>query len=245
MALATISAGRLTRVVTLKEPTFADDVAGQPVITYADSTTITPAARRARVRMLTGRELEESDSVVSQTDFEVTFRHIPDSMPARQTLIASTNFAADDTVTLDTAIYTFKAAPSANGEIDVGTDLETSLDNLRAAINLEVPISGKYGAATLLHTTVTAVLSTATTLIVAAKSYGTGGNSIASERGGGNTGNGGWVSTTLGGGATTGGRLTTDYRLSLDDGDTLEIASVVNQERQSMTVCRCTRTTDG
>ena len=245
MALATLSAGSLTRVVTLKEPTEADAASGQPVITYADSTTITPAARRARVRMLSGRELVSADSIVSQSDFEVTFRYIPDSMPARRTMVASTNFVADDTVVLDTTTYIFKASPSADGEVDVGADLETSLDNLMAAINLEVPISGKYDDDMTLHPTVTAVLSTATTLIVAAKSYGTSGNSIVSEVGGGNTGDGGWQGTTLAGGATTGGWLTTDYQLSLDDGDLLEIDLVVNQERQAMTVCRCKRTTAG
>lgn len=245
MALATLSAGTLTRVVTLKEPTEADAASGQPVTTYADSTTITPAARRARVRMLSGTESVSADSVVLQSDFEVTFRYIPDSMPARQTLTATTNFVEDDTIFILPTLYTFKDDPSADGEVDVGTDLETSLDNIMAAINLEVPIGGKYGASMAIHGTVTAVLSTATTLVVAAKSYGTGGNSINTTIGVGNTGDGTWGDTTLAGGATTGGRLTTDYRLSLDDGDLLEIDSIVNQERQAMTVCQCTRTTSG
>ncbi len=245
MALATISSGRLLRVVTLQQPTTARDGYGQPVKAYADSTAITPAARRARVRMLSSRELVAADTLLAEADFEVTLRYIPDSMPARQTLTASTNFADDDTVVLDSKTYTFQSPLSngADGDVAVGDDLEESLLNLFNAINLVV--GGDYGTAMTIHPTVTAVTSDATTLVISAKLYGTSGNTIASTVGGGNTGNGTWGATTLAGGATTGGRLTSDYRLSLDDGDTLEIVSVLNQERQAMTVCRCKRTTSG
>jgi hypothetical protein len=128
---------------------------------------------------------------------------------ARGTLTSpgSVNFAADDTVVLDTKTYIFKASPSADGEVDVGADVETSLDNLMAAINLETPIGGKYGASMTLHPTVTALSSTATTLVVAAKDGGTGGNSIASTVGGGNTGDATWGAATLAGGVADGATM--------------------------------------
>jgi hypothetical protein len=129
---------------------------------------------------------------------------------ARQTLTGSTNFEADDTVILDAKTYTYKASPSADGEVDVGVDLQTSLDNLMAAINLETPIGGKYGASMTIHPTVTAVSSDATTLVVAAKDGGTAGNSIASTVGA-NTGDATWGAATLSGGAADGATMGNVY----------------------------------
>jgi len=117
---------------------------------------------------------------------------------SKQTLTASTNFIADDTVTLDVKTYTYKASPSADGEVDVGTDLETSLANLLAAINLS-GTGGEYGASMTVHPTVTAISSNATTLVVAAKDATAAGDSIASTVGGGNTGDGAWGAAALAG----------------------------------------------
>lgn len=51
------------------------------------------------------------------------------------TLTSTKNIAADDTVIIGSQTFTFKASPSAAGEVDVGTDEATSLANLAAAIN--------------------------------------------------------------------------------------------------------------
>ena len=42
---------------------------------------------------------------------------------------------ADDTVTVAGVAFTFKATPASAGQVDIGTDAPTSLDNLVAAIN--------------------------------------------------------------------------------------------------------------
>lgn len=49
-------------------------------------------------------------------------------------LTATGNVSADDTVTVGGVTFTFKASPSAAGEVDLGADAATSLDNLDAAI---------------------------------------------------------------------------------------------------------------
>jgi len=45
------------------------------------------------------------------------------------------NVSADDTYTIGWVTFTFKASPSAAGEVDVVSDAETSFDNLTLAIN--------------------------------------------------------------------------------------------------------------
>lgn len=67
----------------------------------------------------------------------------------------TSNVAADDTVTIGATVYTFKAAPSAAFEVDVGADLATSIDNLVAAINLTGTAGTTYGTGTTAHPLVT------------------------------------------------------------------------------------------
>lgn len=50
-------------------------------------------------------------------------------------LTAASNVTADDTVTIAGVTFTFKASPSAAGEVDLGADDEVSRANLAAAIN--------------------------------------------------------------------------------------------------------------
>jgi len=52
-----------------------------------------------------------------------------------QLLTLSGNISADDTVTVAGVVFTFKASPAVAGEVDVGTDQATSVNNLAAAIN--------------------------------------------------------------------------------------------------------------
>lgn len=63
------------------------------------------------------------------------------------------NFSAADTVTIGTKVYTFvdPAAPSADGEVNLGADANASLTNLKAAINLSGNGSGEYGAGMTQH----------------------------------------------------------------------------------------------
>lgn len=118
---------------------------------------------------------------------------------ARGTLTGTGNFIADEVVVLDSKTYTYKASPSADGEVDLGVDLETSLDNLFDSINLVA--GGAYGASMTIHPTVTAISNSATVLVVVAKDAGTGGNSIVSTTDGANAS---WGAGTLGDGAANG-----------------------------------------
>lgn len=45
------------------------------------------------------------------------------------------NPSADDTLTINGVVFTFKASPAAAGEVDIGADLGATLDNLVACIN--------------------------------------------------------------------------------------------------------------
>lgn len=130
------------------------------------------------------------------------------SIRARGTMVGSINFVDGYTVTIDSKVYTFvdPAAPSADGEVDLGGDLETSLDNLHDAINLVA--GGAYGASMTIHPTVTALSNTASTLVVAAKDGGTAGNSIVLDESGADPA---WLSATLENGAADGATMGNGY----------------------------------
>lgn len=57
------------------------------------------------------------------------------SLPASVSLGMATNPTADDTVSINGVTFTFKASPTNPGDVDVGVDAATSVDNLVAAIN--------------------------------------------------------------------------------------------------------------
>jgi hypothetical protein len=54
---------------------------------------------------------------------------------APDAFLFTSNVAADDTVVIGDITYTFKATPAAAYDVDVGTDLDTSITNLVLAIN--------------------------------------------------------------------------------------------------------------
>lgn len=56
----------------------------------------------------------------------------------------TSNVSADDTVVIGRRTYTFKAAPSAAFEVDIGVDLDTSIQNLAKAINLTGTAGSEY-----------------------------------------------------------------------------------------------------
>lgn len=73
----------------------------------------------------------------------------------------TSNVAADDTVVIGDQTYTFKASPSAADQVDVGADLDTSINNLVAAINLSGTEGTEYGTGTTQNEYVTATADTA------------------------------------------------------------------------------------
>jgi hypothetical protein len=74
----------------------------------------------------------------------------------------TTNVAANDTVLIGDKTYTFKASPAAVYDVDVGADLDTSIDNLVAAINDSVGEAATeyYGTGLDAHPEVTAIADT-------------------------------------------------------------------------------------
>lgn len=91
-------------------------------------------------------------------------------------LTATGNFTANDTVIFGAVTYKFVASPSSANDIDLGSDLETSLANLAGAINGDFAV-GEAHADTVAIDGVSAV-STATTLTVTADMPGAYGNFI-------------------------------------------------------------------
>lgn len=117
---------------------------------------------------------------------------------ATGTLTGTANFADTETVTIDAKVYTFQTTlTDVDGNVFIGVDLATSLDNLRAAVNLDAGAGSAYAASTTLHPTVSAT-DTATTVVATAKKQGTFGNTIATTE---TATNASWGAATLAGGA--------------------------------------------
>lgn len=109
---------------------------------------------------------------------------------AEATLTATGNATADDTVTIDGVVYTFKAAAAAAYQVTIGADADATLTNLAATIN------GNNLLTPDAHPTVTATANGDDTLTITARTAGLIGNGIATAE----------VSTNLAwGGATAGG----------------------------------------
>lgn len=85
-----------------------------------------------------------------------------------------------ETVTIDTKTYTFQTTlTDVDGNVFIGADADTTLDNLIAAINLDAGAGSKYATSMSLHSTVSATNPTATTALLTAKATGTAANSFA------------------------------------------------------------------
>lgn len=93
----------------------------------------------------------------------------------------TSNVAEDDTVTVGDVVYTFKDDPTgvANA-VDVGSDLDDSIGNLVAAINLSGTDDDEYGVGTVVNPYVSAVADLANDEIdLTARLPGVSGNAIA------------------------------------------------------------------
>lgn len=124
---------------------------------------------------------------------------VPSSVAAGGTLSATANFADTETVVIGSKTYTFQATlTNVDGNVQLGGDLATSIQNLYDAINLTGTPGTQYAAAMTIHPTVSATGSTGTSLTVTAKLGGTQGNLIATTTTGANAS---WGGTTLSGGA--------------------------------------------
>lgn len=113
---------------------------------------------------------------------------------ARAKLTLSGNAVADETVTVGTRVYTFKATPNADDQVDVGTSAAISAANLAAAINGSG--GDGYFAGTAPHEVVEASVE-GDTVNLTAKWAGSDANSLASAE---TMTNGAFAATTFGGG---------------------------------------------
>jgi len=92
----------------------------------------------------------------------------------------ATNVTDADTVTIGSVTYRFKDTMAAVNDVKRGATAAETLANLKATINLTGTAGTHFFAGTVIHPTVTALTLTATTLLLYAKTGGTGGNSLAS-----------------------------------------------------------------
>ena len=121
---------------------------------------------------------------------------------ATAVLTLTDNFDDTETCTIASKVYTIRATPVADGDVDLGTDAEGTLKNLLAAINLdptagETGTAGDYDTAMTENPEVVCSGSTATTLTVVSKAPGTVGNFIDCTE---THGEGSWDNAVLSGG---------------------------------------------
>lgn len=101
----------------------------------------------------------------------------------------TSNVSADDTVVVGEDTYVFKASPSAAFEVDLGSDLEESIDNLTKAINLSGTAGTEYGASHVKQSAYFVSTDSTTVLTLTARYGGEWVNGIylAATSPGGNT----------------------------------------------------------
>ena len=123
------------------------------------------------------------------------------AVKATGTLTLTGNAGNTETVVIDGKTYTFQTSlTNTNGNVFIGGNASASLDNLIAAINLQVGAGTEYAAATTIHSTVTALASAGDTMIVTAKTAGIAGSSLTTTEG---LGSGSWGGDTMSGGLST------------------------------------------
>jgi len=94
-------------------------------------------------------------------------------------LTLAANAVADETVTIGTQVYTWKAAPSAANEVDIGGSASVSIDNLIAAINNDAGEGTLYGTGTTANTDASAAAGAGDTMDLTSLIAGTAGNAVA------------------------------------------------------------------
>lgn len=92
------------------------------------------------------------------------------------------NAGNNETVTIDTKVYTFQTTlTDVDGNVLIGATASDSIDNLVAAITLGAGGGSLYAASTTLHPTVTAAAGAGDTMDATAKTAGDAGNDISTS----------------------------------------------------------------
>lgn len=121
------------------------------------------------------------------------------SVAATGTLTLTGTVADGEQVTIDAKTYTYKTAinDANDGEVLIGASFAKSAENLAAAVDLDLPVSGRYATATTLHPTVTASDAIVNEVAATAKTKGSDANTLATTE---TIANGSWGGATLSGG---------------------------------------------
>lgn len=99
---------------------------------------------------------------------------------ATLTVAGGVNFAADETVTIDTTVYTFKVRPEQAYQVKIGATPTASLLNLKNAINGSSTYANvTHGAGTVAHASVVAYTSDSTTVVVKGRTPGSAYDALA------------------------------------------------------------------
>ena len=123
--------------------------------------------------------------------------HIPGTA-ASEILTLTANFSNNDTVTIDTKVYTMQTVlTDVDGNVLIGASASDSIDNLIAAITLGSGSGTLYAASTTLHPTATAAAGAGDTMDATANAVGTAGNSITTTE---TSGTASWGAATMSGG---------------------------------------------
>jgi hypothetical protein len=119
-----------------------------------------------------------------------------ESSPAATATLTFTGLPATTQIcTIDGKTYTFQTTlTDVNGNVKIGATAAENADNLKSAINLDGGAGTKYAASMTLHPTCSATNPTTTTVLVAYKTGGPGGNGISVSE---NLNNATWNRTTL------------------------------------------------
>jgi len=137
--------------------------------------TVTPSLTQT-VRILVKIQARRADR---RQHAAYTLEALARAVAAWDTLTLSVAIPSDgETVTIDAVTYTWRAAPVAAYDVNIGADIQGSIDNLVAAINLTGTAGVDYGPGTLQHPTVSAVKTSTTTMDAVYKTPGVVGNGI-------------------------------------------------------------------
>lgn len=127
----------------------------------------------------------------------------------------ATNVSDAETVTIGSTVYRFKDTMAQAFDVKIGADAETSLANLKKAINGTGTEGVEYFAGTTANANVVGAAITATTLQVWARVIGTTPNTLATTE---TSAHLSWADTTLGGGtgASDPGVAATNATVTID-----------------------------
>lgn len=112
---------------------------------------ISPFFHQVLLEYLAGREssLGDSTGLNAHVGKYMGFNlHLSNNLGWSATLAFGTVPTANDTVVINGVTFTYKATPAAAGEVDIGGDAPTSLDNLVAAVNNSNGYAAGAGSAT-------------------------------------------------------------------------------------------------